>query len=61
MVAAKKLYPEATIVFAGSQEKNMRDFFMESALYAVKTERLRNIDTWSNSTSRVGSSTGTST
>ena len=44
MVAAKKLYPEATIVFAGSQEKNMRDFFLESAFYAVETERLRNID-----------------
>lgn len=44
MVAAKKLYPEATIVFAGSQEKNMRDFFLESAFYAVETERLKNID-----------------
>ncbi len=44
MVAAKKLYPEATIVFPGSQEKNMRDFFLESAFYAVETERLRNID-----------------
>ena len=44
MVAAKKLYPEATIVFAGSQEKNMRDFFLESAFYAVETARLKNID-----------------
>ena len=44
MVAAKKLYPDATIVFAGSQEKNMRDFFLESAFYAVETERLKNID-----------------
>lgn len=44
MVAAKKLYPEATIVFAGSQEKNLRDFFLESAFYAVETERLRNVD-----------------
>jgi tRNA nucleotidyltransferase (CCA-adding enzyme) len=44
MVAAKKLFPEATIVFAGSQEKNMRDFFLESAFYAVETERLKNID-----------------
>jgi len=44
MVAAKKLHPEATIVFAGSQEKNMRDFFLESAFYAVETVRLKNID-----------------
>ncbi len=43
MVAAKKLYPEATIVFAGSQEKNMRDFFLESAFYALETARLKNI------------------
>jgi tRNA nucleotidyltransferase (CCA-adding enzyme) len=44
MVAAKKLFPEATIVFPGSQEKNMRDFFLESAFYAVETARLKNID-----------------
>jgi tRNA nucleotidyltransferase (CCA-adding enzyme) len=44
MVAAKKLYPTATIVFAGSQEKSMRDFFLESTAYTVATERLRNID-----------------
>ena len=44
MVAAKKLFPEATIVFPGSQEKNMRDFFLESAFYAVETERLKNVD-----------------
>lgn len=44
MVAAKKLYPGATIVFPGSQEKNMRDFFLESAFYAVEIERLRNVD-----------------
>ena len=44
MVAAKKLYPEAVLVFPGSQEKSMRDFFLESAFYALETERLRNID-----------------
>ena len=44
MVAAKKLYPDARIVFAGSQEKSMRDFFLDSAAYAVETERLRNIE-----------------
>ena len=44
MVAAKKLYPGAKLVFPGSQEKSMRDFFLESAFYALEAERLRNID-----------------
>ncbi len=44
MVAAKKLYPEATLVFPGSQEKSMRDFFLESAFYAMEVERLKNVD-----------------
>jgi tRNA nucleotidyltransferase (CCA-adding enzyme) len=44
MVAAKKLYPEARLVFPGSQEKSMRDFFLESAFYAMEVERLRNVD-----------------
>jgi tRNA nucleotidyltransferase (CCA-adding enzyme) len=44
MVAAKKLYPEAKLVFPGSQEKSMRDFFLESAFYALEVERLRNVN-----------------
>ena len=44
MVAAKKLYPDAKIVFPGSQEKSMRDFFLESTAYAVETVRLRHIE-----------------
>ena len=44
MVAAKKLYPGAKLVFAGSQEKSMRDFFVESTAYIIETERLRNVD-----------------
>ena len=44
MVAAKKLYPEATLVFPGSQEKSMRDFFLESTFYAVEAKRLKNVD-----------------
>ncbi len=27
MVAASKLYPDAVLVFPGSQEKNLRNFF----------------------------------
>jgi tRNA nucleotidyltransferase (CCA-adding enzyme) len=26
MLAAKKLYPDATLVFSGSQERSLRDF-----------------------------------
>jgi len=44
MYAAKKLYPDALIVFAGSQEKSMRDFFLESTAYAVEFTRLKNVD-----------------
>jgi tRNA nucleotidyltransferase (CCA-adding enzyme) len=44
MVAAKKLYPNAVLAFAGSQEKSLRDFFLSSALYAFKWEKLKDID-----------------
>lgn len=42
MVAAKKLYPEADIVFAGSQEKKLRDFI--EAFKPVEIKRIRDID-----------------
>jgi len=44
MVAAKKLYPEATIVFPGSQEKNLRNFFVHSLSYLFNFVRLKQID-----------------
>jgi tRNA nucleotidyltransferase (CCA-adding enzyme) len=44
MMAAKKLYPQATLVFPGSQEKNLRDFFLQSTFYLFETERIKNID-----------------
>ncbi len=44
MLAAKKLYPEAVLVFPGSQEKSLRDFFIHSTLYALEVERVKNID-----------------
>ncbi len=44
MVAAKKLHPDARLVFPGSREKSMRDFFLESAFYALEIDRLKNID-----------------
>jgi tRNA nucleotidyltransferase (CCA-adding enzyme) len=32
MLAAKKLYPHAVLVFPGSQERSLRDFFIHSTL-----------------------------
>lgn len=33
MVAAKKLYPDAIMAFSGSQEKNLRSFFVQTLQY----------------------------
>ena len=33
MLAAQKLYPDALVVFPGSQEKNLRNFFIKSVVY----------------------------
>jgi tRNA nucleotidyltransferase (CCA-adding enzyme) len=44
MLAAKKLYPNAVLVFPGSQERSLRDFFIHSALYAFEVGRVKNID-----------------
>ncbi len=44
MVAAQKLYPQAVLVFSGSQERNLRDFFVESVQYLYNFQRLKNID-----------------
>ena len=33
MLAAQKLYPDSIIIFPGSQEKNLRDFFISSTSY----------------------------
>ncbi|HZV82133.1 MAG TPA: DHH family phosphoesterase, partial [Geobacteraceae bacterium] len=44
MVAAKRLYPDALMVFPGSQEKSLRDFFLKSAAYALNFTRLKDIN-----------------
>lgn len=45
MTAAQKLYPDARIVFSGSQERPLRDFFLRSsAARAVSSARLKDID-----------------
>ncbi|HUL23108.1 MAG TPA: CBS domain-containing protein [Thermodesulfobacteriota bacterium] len=44
MLAAKRLYPGAVLVFPGSQERSLRDFFIHSTLYSFEAERIKNID-----------------
>jgi len=44
MLAAKKLYPGALIVFPGSQEKNLRNFFLHTSSYLFDFVRLKDID-----------------
>lgn len=44
MLAARKLYPNAVLVFPGSQERNLRQFLLQSTFYLFETERIRRID-----------------
>jgi tRNA nucleotidyltransferase (CCA-adding enzyme) len=44
MLAAKKLYPDAIMVFPGSQERTLRDFFISSTFYLFETKRMKEID-----------------
>jgi nanoRNase/pAp phosphatase (c-di-AMP/oligoRNAs hydrolase) len=43
MVAAKKFYPDAVLAFAGSQEKNIREFFIQSNHFFLDFKRQREI------------------
>ncbi|MBN1277688.1 MAG: CBS domain-containing protein [Deltaproteobacteria bacterium] len=44
MIAARKLYPKAALVFPGSQEKNLRDFFLHSTSYIFNFVKIKQID-----------------
>lgn len=44
MVAAKKLYPDAELVFSGSQEKRLRDFLAQEFRSPFTFKRLKNIE-----------------
>lgn len=44
MLAAQKLYPEAVVLFPGSQEKNLRDFFISSMSYLFNMADADTID-----------------
>ncbi len=43
MLAASKLYPEAVLVFPGSHEKNLRNFFIHSTSYLFNFSKLKQI------------------
>ncbi|MBW2430065.1 MAG: CBS domain-containing protein [Deltaproteobacteria bacterium] len=44
MLAAQKLYPEALVVVPGSQEKNLRNFFINSMVYLFNMADINDID-----------------
>ncbi len=44
MIAAGKLYPGAALVFPGSQEKNLRNFFLYSTSYLFNFIKIKQID-----------------
>ncbi|MBF0204165.1 MAG: CBS domain-containing protein [Desulfamplus sp.] len=44
MLAAQKLYPDSIVVFPGSQEKSLRDFFISSMSYLFNMENPDAID-----------------
>jgi tRNA nucleotidyltransferase (CCA-adding enzyme) len=44
MIAAKKLYPDSVLVFPGSQERTLREFFVHSTVYLYDFKRLRDLD-----------------
>lgn len=44
MIAASKLYPDALLVFSGSQEKNLRDFISQTLLYQYDFQKAKTIN-----------------
>ena len=44
MVAARKLYPEAALVFPGGSEKNLRHFFIQSLFHILDPIHPRDVD-----------------
>ncbi|MBI9078228.1 MAG: CBS domain-containing protein [Pseudodesulfovibrio sp.] len=44
MVAASKIYPDSVLIFPGSQEKNLRNFFIQSTTYLFNFKAFKEID-----------------
>jgi tRNA nucleotidyltransferase (CCA-adding enzyme) len=43
MMAASKLYPGALLVFPGAQERNLRNFYVESVCYFYNFVKVKNV------------------
>ena len=54
MLAAQKLYPDALVVFPGSQEKNLKNFFINSMAYLFNMVEISDIDELSRVLTRTG-------
>ena len=44
MIAAQKLYPGAILAFPGSQERNLRNFFLHSTSYLFNFTKIKHLD-----------------
>lgn len=44
MIAASKLYPDALMIFAGAQERSLREFLLKNPEFAALFKRVRDID-----------------
>ncbi|MGE4553672.1 MAG: CBS domain-containing protein, partial [Desulfovibrionaceae bacterium] len=44
MIAASKLYPDAVLIFPGSQEKTLRNFYIQSTTYLFNFKTFKEID-----------------
>ena len=44
MIAASKLYPGAVLIFPGTQEKNLRNFYIQSTTYLFNFRNFKDID-----------------
>ncbi|MFP4477585.1 MAG: CBS domain-containing protein [Desulfatibacillaceae bacterium] len=44
LLAAQKLYPDALVVFPGSQESSLRNFFIESMVYLFNIVNINEVD-----------------
>lgn len=44
MIAASKLYPDALLVFPGTQESSLKDYFIQSAMYLFNFKSMKDID-----------------
>jgi tRNA nucleotidyltransferase (CCA-adding enzyme) len=44
MIAARYLYPDAVLMFPGGHDRGLRDFLLQSSLYAYNVKRFRDVD-----------------